>query len=153
MNRINIFLLFFFFDFLLLTGCSSYKVLTIGDAKEVRFDYFNNGKLGLEVDIPISNTGNVDFKVKKVELSVKLNSFAAGEVINVEKVKIKKKSEQVYTFPVEVEINGLSNSAMILLSIVSQRNLSIEVDGFIKVKYIFISKKIPVRLTEKIRIY
>ena len=153
MNRVNIFLLFFFFGFLLLTGCSSYKVLTIGDAKEVRFDYFDNGKLGLEVDIPISNNGNVDFKVKEVELSVKLNSFAAGEVINVEKVRIKKKSTQVYTFPVEVEINDLSNSTMILLSIVSKRKLSIEVDGFIKVKYLLFGKKIPVSLEEVVGIY
>ena len=151
MNRINTFLLFFV-GFLLLAGCSAYEELIIGDAKEVRFDYFENGKLGLEVDIPITNNGNIDFKIKEVELFVKLNSFAAGEVINVAKVTIKKKSEQVYTFPIEVEIKGLSNSARILLSIVGQRKLSIEVDGFIKVKYLLISKKIPVRLNEKIDI-
>ncbi len=138
---------------MLLSGCSAYEELIIGEAKEVRFDYFDNGKLGLEVDIPITNNGNIDFKVKEIELLVKLNSFAAGEVINIEKVVIKKKSEQIYTFPVEVEINDLSNSARILLSIVGQRKLSIEVDGFIKVRYLLISKKIPVQLEEEIKIY
>ncbi len=138
---------------MLLSGCSAYEELIIGDAKEVRFDYFDNGKLGLEVDIPITNNGNIDFKIKEIELFIKLNSFSAGEVINIEKVIIKKKSEQIYTFPVEVEINDLSNSARILLSIVGQRKLSIEVDGFIKVKYLLIGKKIPVHLDEKIKIY
>ena len=138
---------------MLLSGCSAYEELIIGDAKEVRFDYFDNGKLGLEVDIPIINNGNMDFKIKEIELFIKLNSFPAGEVINIEKVIIKKKTEQVYTFPVEVEINDLSNSARILLSIVGQRKLSIEVDGFIKVKYLLIGKKIPVQLDEKIKIY
>jgi len=152
MKRINIFFLIFF-GFMLLSGCSAYEELIIGEAKEVRFDYFDNGKLGLEVDIPITNNGNIDFKVKEIELLVKLNSFAAGEVINIEKVVIKKKSEQIYTFPVEVEINDLSNSARILLSIVGQRKLSIEVDGFIKVRYLLISKKIPVQLEEEIKIY
>lgn len=137
---------------LFVTACTDYY-LTVGEAKEVRFKYFNDGKLGLDIDLPIKNEGNMNFKVKEVDLELRLNSFQAGKVVNVEKVIIRKNTEQVYTFPVEVEINGLSNSAMILISIIGRKKLVVDIDGSIKVKSLLVSKKIPVQLKEQISMH
>ncbi len=137
---------------LFITACTDYY-LTVGDAKEVRFKYFNDGKLGLEIDLPIRNDGNMNFKVKEVDLDIKLNSFPAGKVVNVEKVTIRKKTEQVYTFPVEVEIKGLSNSARILISVIGRKKLVVDIEGYIKVKSLMVSRKIPVQLKEQVNIH
>ena len=134
------------------TACTDYY-LTVGDTKEIRFKYFKDGTLGLEIDLQIKNEGNMNFKVKEVDLDINLNSFPAGKVVNVEKVMIRKNTEEVYTFPVEVEINGLSNSARILISVIGRGKLIVDIDGFIKVKSLMVSKKIPVHLKEQVNIH
>jgi len=134
------------------TACTDYY-LTVGDTNEIRFKYFKDGTLGLEIDLQIKNEGNMNFKVKEVDLDINLNSFPAGKVVNVEKVMIRKNTEEVYTFPVEVEINGLSNSARILISVIGRGKLIVDIDGFIKVKSLMVSKKIPVHLKEQVNIH
>jgi LEA14-like dessication related protein len=134
------------------TACTDYY-LTVGDTKEVRFKYFKDGTLGLEIDLQIKNEGNMNFKVKEVDLDISLNSIPAGKVVNVEKVIIRRKTEEIYTFPVEVEINGLSNSARILISVIGRQKLVVDINGFIKVKSLMISKKIPVHLKEQVNMH
>lgn len=135
------------------SGCSGYKELIVGDVKEVRFSKFDKGKLGLEVDIPIENPSKMKFNVTKVDISIRLNELPVGIITSREKILIEKKSDKIYTFPLDVNISGLSGGAKILLSVAGKGKANIEAKGHLKVRYFIFGTKIPVYSKEELNLY
>ncbi len=146
--------LFLFISTLLIgSACSGYKDLVVGDVKEVRFSTFEKGKLGLEVDIPVENPSKMNFKISEVDILILLNEMLVGNITNIQKVLIEKKSDKVYTFPLDVNISGLSGGAKILLSIVGKGRANIEAKGYLKVRSFIFGTKIPIQSKEDLNLY
>ena len=135
------------------TGCSGYKELVVGDVKAVRFSTFEKGKLGLEVDIPVENPSKMNFKISDVDILILLNEMPIGNITNIQKVLIEKKSDRVYTFPLDVNISGLSGGSKILLSIVGKGSADIEAKGYLKVRSFVVGTKIPIQSKENLNLY
>lgn len=154
MAKSKIIVLFLFISTLLIgSACSGYKELVVGDVKEVRFSTFENGKLGLEVDIPVQNLSKMNFKISEVDILILLNEMPVGNITNIQKILIEKKSDKVYTFPLNVNISGLSGGAKILLSIVGKGRASIEANGYLKVRSFIFGTKIPIQSKEDLNLH
>lgn len=135
------------------SGCSGYKKLAVGEVKEVRFSTFEKGNLGLELDIPVKNPSGMNFKVSEVNILVLLNDMQVGIITSSEKILIEKHSEKVYTFPLDVNISGLSGGAKLLLSVVGKGKASIETNGYLKVRKCLIGTKIPIHSKDDLNLY
>lgn len=153
-NSIRIIVLILFASILVGgSGCSGYKNLVVGEVQEVRFSTFEKGNLGLELDIPVENPSGMNFKISEVNILVLLNDLQVGTITSSEEILIEKHSEKVYTFPLDVNISGLSGGAKLLLSVLGKGNASIETNGYLKVRKCMIGTKIPIHSKDNLNLY
>ena len=134
-------------------SCSGFKSMVVGEVQEIKFTHFIDGKLGLKVYIPIDNPSNMNLKVTDVNLKIALNNIPVGKITNYDKVLIKKRSEDVYAFPLDVELERLSKGVQVLLMLTGKGKANLEVNGHLKGKFLSTKVTIPVYSKSEVKIY
>ena len=129
---------------LILGSCSMMKGVQVGDVQEIKIKQIRNGRLDLELYIPIENSGNLNFKLTRMDLDLKLNGIDLGKISNNEKVVIYKNTDEIYKFPVEVEMKGLIKTTMAIISLAEKNKAEYVLTGNLRVKYLCISKDIDI---------
>jgi LEA14-like dessication related protein len=112
---------------------------------------FNTKGATVEVKARIKNPNKFGFKVKGSDLHLYMGANEMGDVKLKDKVKIKRNTEQSYTFVLESDLakvlgNGLLGAASMLM----QGSVNVKVKGDIKAGTWFVTKRIPVNIDEKI---
>lgn len=116
----------------------------VGDIQKIKINQIKKGRLDLELYIPIENPGKLNLKLTSMDLDLKLNGIELGKISNNEKVLIKKNSNEIYKFPVEVELKGLIKTTMVLISIAEKNIAEYSLKGNLRVRFLFIYKNIQV---------
>lgn len=125
-------------------SCSMMQEVQVGDVQEIKINQIRKGRLDLELYIPIENSGKLNLKITKIDLDLKLNGIELGNISNNEKVLINKMSNEIYVFPVEVELKGLIKTTMALISLAEKSKAEYKLTGNLKVKYLCIKKSIHI---------
>jgi len=123
-------------------SCSMMQEVQVGDVQEIKINHIRKGGLDLELYIPIENPGKLNLKLTKMDLDLKLNGIELGNISNNEKVLINKMSNEIYMFPVEVELKGLVKTTMVLISLAEKSMAEYRLSGNLRVKYLCIQKSI-----------
>ncbi|MDR2009846.1 MAG: LEA type 2 family protein [Bacteroidales bacterium] len=128
---------------LLFSSCDV-KDVTVNPPTNVEIQEISLKNVKIKIYIPIENYNDFSFKIKKADLNLYVNGKFAGKIDKIDKLKIESNSKNVY--PVYFEFNpkeALTN-ILPLMNELQQKNAKFEVDGYIKVSKLFITKKIKV---------
>ena len=129
---------------LILGSCSMMQGVQVGDVQEIKIKQIKNGRLDLELYIPIENSGNLNFKLTRMDLDLKLNGIDLGKISNNEKVVIYKNTDEIFKFPVEVEMKGFIKTTMAIISLAEKNMAEYVLTGKLRVKYLCINKDIDI---------
>ena len=127
-----------------LGSCSMMQEIQVGDVQEIKINQIRKGGLDLELYIPIENPGKQNLKLTKMDLDLNLNGIELGNISNNEKVLIKKMSDEIYMFPVEVELKGFIKTTMALISLAEKNTAEYRLTGNLRVKYLCIKRNIQI---------
>ena len=136
-----------------LISCSGFESMVVGEVQEIKFTHFIDGKMGFKVYIPIVNPSGMNLKVTDVNLKITLNNIPVGKIMNYDKVLIKKRSEDVYAFPLNVELESLSKGVQVLLMLTGKGKANLEVNGHLKGKFLLTKATIPVYSKSEVNIF
>ena len=126
----------------ILGSCSMMQEVQVGDVQEIRIDQIRKGRLYLELYIPIENPGKLNLKLIKMDLDLTLNGIELGNISNNDKVLINKMTNEIYMFPVEVELKGIIKTTMALLSLAEKSTAEYRLTGNLRIKSLCIKKNI-----------
>jgi len=112
----------------------------VGDVQEIKIKQINNGQLDLDLYLPVENSGNMNIKLSRMDLDLKLNGVELGKLTNSEKVIIYKNTDEIYKLPVEVEIKGLLVTTLALVSLAGKNVAEYQLTGDLRVKFLCIKK-------------
>lgn len=131
---------------LFLNSCALFHSVEVGEVQGINFEKFGNQKVTFELLIPIENKNLLNFRIREVNLDVIVNNEYLGKITNVDDILIFQKSNQIYSFPLDIEYTGTNilRGALTLFSLFLERKADVRISGFIRVRSFLFSKKIEV---------
>ena len=147
------FLVRFIFFVLLFTCCKNIKEVHSTGVKGFKLNSLSMEK-GIDGDIliGIKNPNSFGFSIYKSEFDVSYGGVYLGKAKLIKRVHINANAEEVYSFRLQndfKEINLLDATKLLAGSVFKS---TIEVKGTLKVGKLFVNKKIPVDIKEKINL-
>ncbi len=133
----------FLFFSSMITGCKSFDKINIGDIQEVKVDGIAGQTVFLEFKVPIENVSSLNVRITEVDLNVKVNGTFLGKVTNIEKVKIIRKSNEIYSIKLKLKIAGLFG-ALNSMKVLNSESGELNLEGEIKAKIMGFNKRIEV---------
>lgn len=135
-----------------LTGCGQMEEVKFGKIQGAKLINADLKKLQAEFQVVITNPNSFGFTVTKSDMDLSLNGKKLGKVKLSDRVHIKAKSDEPYTFKIE---SDLSESGMgglpALLGLIQSKSPRVKLQGHLKVRtFLFFSKKIPVDVEQVI---
>lgn len=129
---------------ILLTGCEI-KPVEIGNIEGAKLIELTGKHVSLEISIPVKNPNNFAFKIKDINMDIKLNDTKVGKVKKVDKIVVPANSNDVHNFLIEVEFSELLTGALSLFSSLMKGKVKIGLKGHFKVgAFMILTKKIEI---------
>ncbi len=144
--------IYFIFITLFLTGCFSVKPVNVGDVKDYQFKNLTKSGVSIILDIPIENQNNFKFKITNVNIDISIDGNKLGTVTKIKKIVVPAKSNDTYTFELRADFSKLLKGSWSILKSFMKRSVDMHLQGYIKVKAFFISKKIDIDENKHIKL-
>lgn len=136
----------------ILSGCSIYKSVDIGDVNNVNFKGMNDNKVILNLKVPISNPNGYKIKIKSMDLDLKINGSYIGKMTIENDIVIPPKSDEVQEFPVIIIVRNPLASMATMYKMRKSKSFDMEMEGDIKVKALIRSKTIKVSEKQRVKL-
>ncbi|MCU0433998.1 MAG: LEA type 2 family protein [Bacteroidia bacterium] len=133
-----------------LSGCGLKPIVPKGieGIKFLKLDPIQ-GLVILDLGMKIDNPNGIGFTLFGSELDVKVGGVDLGKVTINEKVKIKRKTEEVYHVKVNAKLADVIRSIPALIKVIAQKQANVEVKGWIRAGTLGLKKTIPVELKQE----
>lgn len=128
----------------LLVSCSKINEVEIRNADNLRYSGFRNNNVEFEVDIQVYNPSHHKIKVKEIDVKLLVNDMYIGRLQIAEEFQILPQSNEYIRVPFRLKIANLFTGLSTISKLYNQKNLKVEVDGFVTAKTAFYRKKINV---------
>ena len=134
----------------ILSGCGLKPIIPKGieDIKFLKLDPIQ-GIVVLDLGMKIDNPNGIAFTLFGSELDIKIGGVPLGKVSVNEKVKIKRKTEDVYRVKVNAKLADVIRGIPALIKVIAQKQTNVEVKGWIKAGTLGLRKTIPVELKQE----
>lgn len=154
MNKIRQYLTFtaLIFSMMLFTGCEVDEI-QVGTPQDLRIEELSFDKIKLEVLVPINNPNNFSFKIQNVDIDLSLNGRKLGKIHKIDKVKIPKKSNDIYAVMFEIKTSEAIGNIMHIIRDLQRGRPTIHLKGHISAGKMFIKKKILVDHVQTFDLY
>lgn len=140
-----------FVIFITFSSCKPIQPLTVSKVESVKLNGFSRSAASVLVTMKVKNPNNLRFKIKDKNLILSLNKSEVGNATIKDKIVIKRKSEESYTFEIEADFSKLAITALpSLISIAKSRNAEIHLKGDVRVKTLGIGKTYPIDIVERV---
>jgi LEA14-like dessication related protein len=133
-----------------LLSCDGFEDLSIIGQPDVKVIGVKDGEIELALSIEIENPNSKSFKVKEAAFDIYINDALMGSTHMKKAIKIEGNSSEMYTFPVNVNINGEGLSLNLILNTIFQSRIKLRVEGNVKAGSLLYNRKIPVEFEENI---
>lgn len=135
---------------LMLSGCGLKPIVPKGiqDIKFLKLDPMQ-GVVVLELGMKIDNPNGIAFTLFGSELDIKIGNTPLGKVTVNEKVKIKRKMEDVYRVKVNAKLADVIRGIPALIKVIAQKQTNVEVKGWIKAGTLGMRKTIPIDIKQE----
>ncbi len=113
-----------------------------------KFGKLEGKTLNVSFDATVDNDNSYGFKIKKGKLTVSVNNLEIGDIDLNKKIKIKRKSEHVYTVPLQL---SLSDGALFRIAkLVSAEKFELKLDGTVRGSVMGFGKNFDVHETRNL---
>lgn len=134
-------------------SCFEIKPVEVGDIQGIRINKLSGKSISLDVLLPINNPNTFKFKITDINLDIVINNVNLGKVKNIDKVTVPARSNQIYSFLVEVEFSKILTGAISLFKYLMESQAKVKLTGHIKVRAFFISKTIKVNEEKTVKLF
>ncbi len=136
-------LLFLIISAFTFTSCEVEEV-ELGNIES--FNILNIDKENITIDIAakIKNPNNFSFTISKVDLDVTFNGFDLGKINKIEKVRIKKNSNEIQHLVFKLKLKDVMKGSMLFIPALLTNKAKIKINGYVKASKFPISRKIDI---------
>jgi LEA14-like dessication related protein len=143
--------LFIIFCLLLFSACGDFQDVTFSGIENVNIVSISQQGAEAAITAKIKNPNRAAFTIYKSDLDVVLNGMNAGKAHLAKNIKIKGRSEQLYTFTIKADFSSLSLADLPkLMGMAMSKNVNINLKGNLNVGKLFVKKKVPVDMTQRV---
>lgn len=135
-----------------LTTSSCLKPLIPGKIDGIKLHTASLKGIKFELRLPIENPNIFKFSLRHIDLDVSLNGIPLGKIGTTQKVKIKRRSNDVHSFVIEIQVRDLLGSAMKVVQELSKRSTKLKVSGEIKVGAFLFTKTIKINQDSRVHV-
>lgn len=133
-----------------ISSCKNFKELECTAVKGFKVSKINTEGIDAEILLSIKNPNAVGFSIYKSEFDIKYSGVYLGKAKLLKNVRIHANKEETYSFNIKNDFKDVNlMDVMKLLSGATFKNM-VEVKGDLKVGKLYLKKKIPVDLKEKL---
>ena len=112
-----------------LSGCE-FEEPVVSGYSNFKFGKLEGKTLNVSFDATVENENGYGIKVKKGNLTLSINDLEIGDIDLSKKIKIKRKSEHVYTVPLQL---SLSDGALFRIAkLVNAEKFELKLDGKVR---------------------
>jgi LEA14-like dessication related protein len=145
MKRAYFGLIFLLFS---LSSCIEFEQVEVKSIGKITLETFEGTVADVNVDVELENVNFFGIKIKPSTLDVYVDEDYVGKAILKEKVKIKRKSTQLYNAKIKLE--GESGILRKVMKYALRKDLKIRIKGYVKGSVYGIPKKVFVDETKTI---
>ena len=131
----------------LLGSCGELKNIEIRGADNFKYKGFTGNHVEFEADIDVYNPSNHKIKVMDMDLKLLVNDIYLGRLQNSDDIQILPHTDGYITVPLSLRITNLFSGMSTIAKLYNQRNLKVEVDGYVKARTAFITRKVDINKT------
>ena len=147
----NICFLLSLFLLLLFSSCGDYKEVTFSGIESVKMLKLSQNGAEAEITAKIKNPNNVSFTIYKSALDATINGLNVGKAYLSQNVKIKKNSEESYTFVIKSDFSNLSITDIPkIIQMAISKNVTVGLKGNMRAGKLFVKRSFPVEMTQKV---
>ncbi len=130
------FLHFFILGIIVTTAisCSEFENIDVGEIQDVNFNRFSGREIEFEVIMPIDNPSALRFRIVNVDLDVYVNNEYFGKITNVDNVSVPSRSNEMYSFPMKVELSNILKGALSMYNFYLDRQAEVVIKGKISAR-------------------
>jgi LEA14-like dessication related protein len=137
---------------LFLFSCKGFEEIKVTNVEGFYLNKLTLENIEAQVQVKINNPNSRGFNIYPSEFDVVFSGMKLGKAKLNQKVRIKPKSEEIYTFKLNSKLSEINPmDALKLLNLGSLGN--IEVKGELKVGKFYFKKKIPVNYSDKVKLF
>lgn len=141
------------FVLVLLSSCNGFKELSVSDIQSLNIEKIDSKGASFKVGVTIKNPNSFKIKVTGGELNVKLGKRDIGKAKLQNKIVIPANSEKTHEFEISTDLSTLGLAAIPMIAeLIHSKKTSVTIDGYVKGRAFFISKKIDIKRTDTIDI-
>jgi hypothetical protein len=129
---------------ILLSSCKGIGNIELKGVEKANFNSFENNMVHFTAGLIISNPSGVSFRVREVNLGIVANGDFIGTLHCDEDFKIKSRCDSVYMVPLSLQLGNIFTGAASLYKLSRQRQVKMEVKGYIRAKSFIVTKKIEI---------
>lgn len=145
--------LLFIFILTLFCSCTGFKELSVSDIQSLNVQNIDSKSAIFKVGVTIKNPNSFKIKVTVGELNVKLGKRDIGKATLQNKIVIPAKSEKTHEFEISTDLSTLGLAAIPMIAdLVRSRKTTVSIDGYVKGRALFITRKIDIKRTDTIDI-
>lgn len=131
-------------------GCD-YKEVTFSGVENVKVTSLSQSGLEALITVKIKNPNKMSFTVYKSEMDITVSGINLGKAYIAENVRIKRDSEELYTFKINSNFSRLSIMQLPkLLSLATSKTLQVNIKGVLKGGKMFVKRSFPIDITQNV---
>lgn len=135
---------------ILLSSCKGVEDIQLTGADGFVMKGMENNKILFSLDIGFKNPSSVGFKISEVNLKTSVDGSFIGTLSTVEKVKIPARSDTTYRMDLSMELANMITGAATLYNITRRKQVTVEMQGYVKARSWFTFKKVVIHETRLI---
>jgi LEA14-like dessication related protein len=137
---------------ILLSSCRGIQDIQITGADRFEMKGMENNRLSFSANIGINNPSSVGFKISEVNLKTSVDGSYIGTVTTNEPVKIPARSDSTYLMSFSLELANLLTGASTLYSMTGKKQVTVDMQGYVKARSWLTVKKVDVHETRLISV-
>lgn len=125
----------------------------VGVPTDLKIEELNMKNIKLIVMVPIANPNSFSFNIRNADIDLFLNDRPMGKVSKIDRVRIPRKSNDIYPVLFEIETAKTVGNIMTVIRDLQVGRPRVALKGHISVGKLFISKKIDVNHQQTFDLY
>ena len=135
----------FFGSLLIFISCGKMNEIEIQGADNFKYSGFKDNHVEFEADIKVFNPSHHKIKVKEINVKLLVNDMYLGRLQNAEEFQILPHSDEYIRVSFRLRIANIFYGLSTISRLYNQKNLKVEVDGFVIAKTALYRKKLEVK--------
>ena len=134
-----------------LSSCGDFQQVTFSGVEKVSVTKLSQEGVDAEITAKIKNPNSTAFTIYKSDMDVTIGGIKAGKAHLANNVRIKRNSEEAYTFKVMSDFTDLTMMDIPkIISMAMSKNVKVGLKGNLNVGKLFIKRNFPVDITQSV---